>query len=99
MPISNFLNISEAVKMAESMMPATVNVPPTMAHTWRIAAGASAQEGIGGVRRVSEEIATVRQGHRRYQRRMDYKKQRRTENGVRDTIASACDTAYEQTNR
>jgi len=32
-PISNFLKISVAEKMQLSMMPATVNVPPTIAHT------------------------------------------------------------------
>jgi len=32
-PSSNFLKISVAEKMQLSMMPATVNVPPTIAHT------------------------------------------------------------------
>ena len=31
LPNSNFLKISVAEKMQESMMPATVNVPPTIA--------------------------------------------------------------------
>ena len=33
-PSSNFLKSSVAVKNMESMMPATVKVPPTIAHTY-----------------------------------------------------------------
>ena len=35
LPNSNFLNTEAAVKIMESMIPATVKVPPMMAHTWK----------------------------------------------------------------
>lgn len=35
MPICIFFQASEAVKIQESMIPATVNVPPTMAQIYK----------------------------------------------------------------
>ena len=35
-PIWTFLTISEAEKIRESKIPATVNVPPIIAQTWKI---------------------------------------------------------------